>query len=335
MTIIPLSATGLQSHPWQWHLQHAVRDITELRGLLGLSATDLPAEALKFPILVPKPFVSRMRQEDPEDPLLQQILPTAAEALNVAGFTGDPLAEQRGSGPKGLIQKYQGRVLVITTGSCAVNCRYCFRRHFPYQENRLSPDDWQKLIDHIANDDTIAEVIFSGGDPLMISDERLSAVTRRLADIRHVKTIRFHTRLPVVIPQRINDELLDWVSGAGTAMVFVMHINHPQEIDDELHQALARLNQPKNITLLNQSVLLKGINDRQDILVDLSSRLFAAGVLPYYLHLLDPVAGAAHFDVPESRGRQLIEEISATLPGYLVPRLAREEPGASSKTVIA
>jgi len=329
VTIITLSDRSLE-RSWQAQLQNAVRDPAQLAGMLNIEVDSIDTG---FPLLVPRSYLARIKPGDPDDPLLRQVLPVEAELLRQPGYSEDPVSEQSIEGPKGLIQKYRGRALIVTTGSCAVNCRYCFRRHYPYDSQRLSRDDWQSLYEHLAQDSFIQEVILSGGDPLMLNDRTLASVTRELDKIPHLTTIRFHTRLPVVIPDRICDALLEWVDDCSKQLVFVTHINHPNELDGSLIAALKQLN-ASGSTLLNQSVLLRGVNDDTTTLTRLSQALFKAGVLPYYLHLLDPVEGAAHFDVNEETGKHLVQQLSSSLPGYLVPKLAREVPGAPAKQVL-
>ncbi len=286
-----------------------------------------------FPVRVPEPFVARMRQGDPSDPLLRQVLPLHEETLERPGYVRDPLQEADAIQTTGLIRKYRNRALLMVTGQCAVNCRYCFRRHFPYNEQRLSPRDRQQVIDTLNASPEINEVIFSGGDPLAVSDRLLSHWVSTLSTIPHIKRLRFHTRLPVVIPQRVCDALLKWLSLTPVQVIMVMHINHPAEIDSATRKALGYLRAAGAI-LLNQSVILRGVNDRADTLEDLSEALFDAGVMPYYLHAFDPVAGAHHFDVSDEQARQLVRELLGRLPGFLVPKLVREVPGQTSKTPI-
>lgn len=326
--MIAFNHVGWQSHSWQWLLRHAITDINDLVSLLGI-----PAESVvnPFPLRVPLPFVARMLKGDPNDPLLRQVLPVVAEGTEAPGYTLDPLQESGFSATTGLLHKYHGRVLAIVTGACAVNCRYCFRRHFPYEEFRPDLAQWDKIFDYVRADPSISEVILSGGDPLVLSDSRLAGIERRLAEIPHLTTLRIHTRLPVVIPQRICDALTTWIGASRLKIVVVIHANHANEIDEDVGQAMERL-RAVGVTLLNQSVLLRGVNDSADALANLSLRLFGAGVLPYYLHALDPVAGAAHFAVPESKMSELMIDLGARLPGYLVPRLVREIPGANAKT---
>lgn len=330
MTIITLSESGLQTESWQWQLKTAVRDTQELAELLGL---DLRQIASDFPLLIPRAFVSRMKQGDINDPLLKQVLINAFENQESAGYLIDPLNETGHQSTRGLIQKYQGRVLVVTTGQCAINCRYCFRRHFPYDEYQPNREDWRTLLKHIASDATISEVILSGGDPLILNDRYLVDLIDQINQIGHVTTIRLHTRLPVVIPARVCAEMLQWVQHSEKKIVLVTHINHANEIDQPVIHAMAQLKRA-GVTLLNQSVLLRGVNDDANCLIKLSRALFDAGILPYYLHAMDPVAGAAHFDVAESAGHQLIKSMAASLPGYLVPRFVREVPGETSKQIL-
>ena len=326
-----------QSQNWQQALADVIRDPIELFELLKLDKTQLPA-ALRanqdFALRVPRAFVNRMAKGDWNDPLLQQILPTGQELDHQPGFSSDPLDEANSNPAPGLIHKYHGRVLLIVSGGCAINCRYCFRRHFPYNENNPSRRQWAETLQYIANDSSIHEVIFSGGDPLAASDTLLAELVQQIEQIPHVKTLRVHSRLPVVIPQRITDECLRWLSRSRLQSVMVIHSNHANEIDDEVGQTLLRL-RDSGVTLLNQSVLLRGINDDVQSLEALSHQLFRYGVLPYYLHLLDRVNGAAHFEVNEAQATQLLQQLLTKLPGYLVPKLVREQAGERSKTPIA
>lgn len=282
-----------------------------------------------FPLRVPRPFVARMRPGDPADPLLRQVLPLDAECAEVEGFGPDPLAETRDGTPGGLLHKYHGRALVISTSVCAVHCRYCFRRHFPYAEQRADTD---AILARFQRDPVLKEAILSGGDPLSMSDDKLAALVAQLEAIPHLRRLRIHTRQPVVLPSRVDDRLLGWLRATRLEKVIVLHVNHANEIDDEVAAAAAAL-RSTGAVLLNQSVLLRGVNDSVDAQCALSERLFEAGMMPYYLHLLDPVQGAAHFDVPESEALRLFAGMQARLPGYLVPRLARETPGAPAKTL--
>lgn len=319
---------------WQRQLAGAIRDPRELCRRLGLDASLIPgAEAghSLFEVRVPEAFAARMRHADPDDPLLRQVLPLDAEQTNPEGYVTDPLQEAQHTARRGLIHKYAGRVLLITSPACAINCRYCFRRHFPYQENAPSRSQWDDTLDYLREDDTLREAILSGGDPLAASDRQLAWLVERLDAIPHLKRLRLHTRLPVVIPDRVDGPLLEWLTGSRLQKIMVLHINHANEIDEAVAGACARLKQA-GVTLLNQSVILKGVNDSVDALEALSERLFEAGVLPYYLHAFDPVSGAAHFDVADARANALVDELRTRLPGFLMPTLVREIPGEASKT---
>ncbi|MEX2476517.1 EF-P beta-lysylation protein EpmB [Marinobacter sp.] len=286
-----------------------------------------------FPVRVPEPYLNRMGRGNPEDPLLRQVLPLTEEGWQAEGYVSDPLQEAEATETTGLIRKYRSRALLMVTGQCAINCRYCFRRHFPYDEHRLSPADRDQVISTLSQDTRINEVIFSGGDPLVANDRLLGAWAEAIAAIPHIRRLRIHTRLPVVIPQRVCDSLLSWLSATPLQTVMVLHINHPAELDRSTREAFDRL-RAAGVTLLNQSVILKGVNDNASILGELSEALFESGVLPYYLHAFDPVAGAHHFDVSDERARQLVRTLLAELPGFLVPRLVREVPGKAGKTPI-
>jgi len=321
---------------WQTELARAITDPAELLAVLNLGPDWLPAArtaARAFPLRVPRGYVARMRPRDPGDPLLRQVLPLAEECLPAEGFGPDPVGDLAAMAAPGVLHKYRGRVLLTATGACAVHCRFCFRRHFPYDQAVASANRWRGALEHIAADDTITEVVLSGGDPLTLSDRRLCELAHVLQAIPHVRRLRVHTRLPIVLPERVDAELLEWLGGTRLQSVVVVHANHANEVDAGVRAALARL-KGVGVVLLNQSVLLRGVNDRVETLADLSEALFAAGVVPYYLHMLDRVAGAAHFEVAESRARALMSELSARLPGYLVPRLVREVPGAPAKVPV-
>lgn len=321
---------------WQQQLSEIITDPRELLALLDLDPALLPAAVAagqSFRLRVPRAFARRMQRGNPADPLLRQVLPLAAELGTVEGFSGDPLAEHGLARDAGLLQKYRGRVLAIVSGACAVNCRYCFRRHFPYDVNTPDSGQWERLFARVAEDDSLEEVILSGGDPLMVSNRRLSWIINELADIPHLSRLRIHTRLPVVIPDRVDDELPGLLASTRLAPVVVIHANHANELDEDTRGALGRL-ADAGIPLLNQAVLLRGVNDSVEALAGLSRRLFACRTLPYYLHLLDRVAGAAHFDVPEPEASRLVAGAAAQLPGYLVPRLVREIPGEPGKSPV-
>jgi EF-P beta-lysylation protein EpmB len=287
-----------------------------------------------FPLRVPRGFVARMRPGDPHDPLLRQVLPLGDECLTQEGFGPDPVGDSVAMVAPGVLHKYEGRVLLTATGACAVHCRYCFRRHFSYSEANACADHWRGALTYIAGDTTITEVILSGGDPLTLSDRRLAEFTEKLAAIPHVQRLRMHTRLPIVLPERVNDELIGWLGGTRLKTIVVVHANHANEIDAAVRAAVARL-KAAGVALLNQSVLLRGVNDSAEALAELSTSLFDAGVLPYYLHLLDRVQGAGHFEVDETVARDLMTQLNARLPGYLVPRLVREVSGAPAKSPVA
>jgi EF-P beta-lysylation protein EpmB len=319
-----------------------IRDPRELAAAVGLDATASAsfdsADALeavrRFPLRVPRELVARMRRGDASDPLLRQFAPAAEEVQRAAGWTRDPLGEGLASPVPGVLHKYRGRVLLVLTGSCPVHCRYCFRRHFPYGDHALSDEARARAIDYIRADASIREVILSGGDPLSLDDDALSALEARLSAIPHLRRLRIHTRWPIAIPARVNDALLEWLDRSRLRPVIVVHANHAAEIDGSVRAALARL-RGLGLTVLNQSVLLRGVNDSAQALRALSEALDEVGVLPYYLHLLDPVEGASHFAVAEGEARSLVREVASLLPGYLVPRLVREERGQPAKTRLA
>src|SRR5690554_362352 len=327
-----------ETHHWTEELKQAVSNPLELCQQLNINPQQLPGgiEGLKkgqqlFKTLVPQPFIKLMQQGNPLDPLLLQVLPLGAESQAVTGFVTDPLQESKYNPLPGLIHKYTSRVLLTTSGACAVNCRYCFRRHFPYAQNSLSSSGSQAILNYLQKHPKVNEVIFSGGDPLATPDTRLATLVKQLESLPQLKRLRIHTRLPVVIPSRINTEFLNWVAATRLKVMMVLHINHPQEIGAELIQALGLLKQA-GVLLLNQSVLLKDINDQANILAELSEALFEQNIQPYYLHTLDPVAGAAHFAIDDKKARQIYAELLAELPGFLVPKLVREYPNQPAKT---
>lgn len=326
-----------RSADWKNALANAVRDPAELLALLELPSSLLPASreaARQFPLRVPRGYLSRMRKGDPQDPLLRQVLPLGLEMAQVSGFTTDPVGDLGASAAPGVLHKYRGRVLLTATGACAIHCRYCFRRHFPYAEENPGRHNWQSAIDYLQSQATVEELILSGGDPLMLDTAQLEQLTQKLRAIPQLKRLRLHTRLPVVLPERIDSPFLEWLAGLPWQVVIVIHSNHPQELDAEVATALSRLHQ-SGATLLNQSVLLKGVNADANTLLRLHERLFELRVLPYYLHLLDRVAGAAHFEVCETEAKALMSQLRATSPGYLVPRLVREIEGQPGKLPIS
>ncbi len=318
---------------WQQTLSSLITDPKELLTLLDLDLTLLPkavTAAHYFPFKVSRSFISRMQKGNPEDPLLKQILPLDLELKEVEGYQKDPLAEKQANPVPGLLHKYHGRVLITFSSACAIHCRYCFRRHFPYEENNTGRLGWEKIIDYIRQDITISEVILSGGDPLTASDMALAQFIELLAELKQIKRVRIHTRLPIVLPERITLQLIKAIVRPPLKTIFVLHTNHAREIDADMIEAL-ELFRYSSVTLLNQSVLLKGVNDDAATLCELSEALFAAGVLPYYLNMLDKVSGAAHFTVEAARAKALHQAMRYRLPGYLVPKLVYEEAGAQAK----
>lgn len=318
---------------WQQLWRDAIRDpaeLLEILGLPGLAGRVSASAAAQFALRVPRGFVARMRHGDPHDPLLRQVLPLDDEDRVVPGFGLDAVGDLDARGGTGILHKYEGRALLVATGSCAIHCRYCFRRHFPYGEQTAAAGQWRESLAYLAADPSISEVLLSGGDPLSLSTPKLAEFTGALAGLPQVRRLRLHTRLPVVLPERVDDELLAWLAGLPQKVVVVIHANHANEIDPGVAAAVARL-RGVGATVLNQAVLLRGVNDSVQALADLSERLFEAGALPYYLHLLDRVAGSAHFEVPADEARALHEALAGRLPGYLVPRLVREVAGAPAK----
>ena len=312
---------------WRRELAAAVTDARELLALVGVGESAVAArQVADFSLKVPRPYIARMRFGEADDPLLRQVLPTAQEDQPAPTHQADPLCEAQAGIGVGVLRKYAGRALVIASGACAVHCRYCFRRHFPYHEHRQ--DSSFPGLAVVRADTSISEVILSGGDPWLLTDAHFAALVAAVAAIDHVATLRIHTRLPVVIPQRVTAALVDTLANTRPRVVIVLHFNHPREVDADCVRALEAL---AGFTLLNQSVLLRGVNDDAAVLAELSERLFAAGVLPYYLHMPDAVAGTAHFDVCTERALAIHHDLAARLPGYLVPRLVRETPGAAAK----
>jgi len=334
--IIPHTSTIAHQPSWQEELATAIRDPAELLTLLDIDPTQLDssdAAQQAWSIRAPLPYVRRMRKGDINDPLLRQVLPLGAEMLSVPGFSKDPLGEEDANPVSGVVHKYHGRALLIISPACAIHCRYCFRRHFPYEDNTLSKGDWQAALDYLAKDESISEVIYSGGDPLAANDNFLLWITEQIAAIPHIKRLRIHTRLPLVIPSRINQSCLHWLTATRLKVVMVWHINHPREIDQSVVKT-AQILKHHRIELLNQTVLLKQVNDSTQTLIALSEQLFEAGILPYYIHCLDKVDGAAHFDISSETVQQLQRALMDLLPGYLVPRFVSEQAGASSKQAL-
>ena len=321
---------------WQRELAGAVRDPATLVRLLNLPQDAVSVQAAQqFRLLVPHSYLARMKPEDWHDPLLRQVLPLDEELRVVEGFNHDPVGDQNALVADGVLHKYQGRVLLVTTGACAVHCRYCFRRHFPYSESNPVKGEWESALVYLREHTDVREVILSGGDPLTLSDERLASFFSQLQHIPHVIRVRFHTRLPVVLPSRIDAGFQQLLAQLPQQKVMVIHANHAQELAaTDVHDALAAL-RASGVTLLNQAVLLRGVNDTVDGQADLSESLFAQGVMPYYLHLLDRVAGAAHFEVTQAQAVQLLDALRQRLPGFLVPKLVREVAGEKAKMPVS
>ncbi len=340
--------TTLEQIPaWQQELSNAIRSVDALCDRLGLqeilsdnlgchaenSDNDqlLSAAIKQFPVLVPESFLKRMTPAEPNDPLLLQILPTSQEVNKVPGYTQDPVKDSQASFAPGILQKYQGRALMITLGQCAVHCRYCFRRNYPYQQSPKSLEQWEPSLNKLREDSRIEEIILSGGDPLILNDHRLEQLIQQLESIDHIKRIRVHSRLPIVLPSRVTEGLLKLFQESRLQPIFVIHANHPNEIVDDCAEALRRIVRA-GIPVLNQAVLLKGINDTTETQEKLCRRLINLGVMPYYLHQLDRVEGAAHFEVDVATGKKIIDELKQKLPGYAVPKYVREIPGEAGKT---
>jgi len=329
-----LSATPLAAPVrWQQRWREAIRDPRELLRQLGLDPVALGVSdeaAGHFAVRVPQGFAARMRHGDRHDPLLRQVLPITDELKIVPGFSLDAVGDGAAKKATGVIQKYRGRALLVTTGSCAINCRYCFRRHFDYGTENAAREGWRDAVDAIAQDPDIDEVILSGGDPLSLATHKLVELTQALRHIPHLRRLRIHSRLPVVLPERVDDELAQWLGSLPWPVAFVIHANHANEFDATVDAAMARLREA-GATLLNQAVLLRGVNDSIEALQALSERSFAAGVLPYYLYQVDRVEGVAHFEVDDDTAKNLHAQLTARLSGYLVPKLVREISGDSSK----
>lgn len=333
MPMLPRILPSWQTSSWQKLLAQAINDPLELLAMLDLAPDALPLGHIarrQFSLRVPRGYVARMRKGDTDDPLLRQVFPLSDEESLAAGFSADPVGDLAAMPAPGVLHKYEGRVLLVTTGACAIHCRYCFRRHFPYGDANPATHGWDAALHYIAADTTVSEVLLSGGDPLTLADQRLAPLAQRLSAIPHLKRLRIHTRLPIVLPERVDDALLAWLGTSRLKPVMVVHANHANEIDSSVRDALSRLAQA-GVALFNQTVLLRGVNDSAATLADLSVALFEAGVTPYYLHLLDKVQGAAHFEAEASHTRSLMTELRNRLPGYLVPRLVHEQAGAPSK----
>ena len=332
--MIPATNAHAQPRRWQQLWRESITDARELLDVVGLANRAdelLPERDTGFAVRVPRGFVARMRYGDANDPLLRQVLATREELIDAPGFVDDAVGDSHARVARGVLHKYEGRALLVATGSCAVNCRYCFRRHFDYAEDTAAANRWQEAIEHIRADASIDEVILSGGDPLSLSTAKLTELTDALAQVAHVRRLRIHTRLPIVLPERVDTELTELLSRLRWRIAIVLHANHANEIDDSVVKVVKDLRET-GATILNQSVLLRGVNDSVDALAALSERLFDAGIVPYYLHQLDRVSGTAHFEVDDARAIALVEALRGRLSGYLVPRLVREIAGQVSKT---
>jgi EF-P beta-lysylation protein EpmB len=331
--MIPTSVQFVETPAWKNAYADAIKEPKVLLELLGLPSNSYPQVPLgskSFPMRVPRSYVARMGTGNPADPLLLQVLPVNGESIEQLGFSTNPVGDAESVAVPGLLHKYLGRVLILVTGACAIHCRYCFRRHFPYSDSNPTQNNWQQALDYINSDPSISEVILSGGDPLSLDDTALAALIERLEQIPHLKRLRIHTRTAVVIPQRITQHLVKILSGTRLKSIVVIHTNHANEINDTLKQALHSMH-TCGITLFNQSVLLRRINDNIEALVALSEALFEASVIPYYLHMLDRVAGASHFEVSDKEAMSLVKNLSNRLPGYMVPKLVREVAGNAAK----
>jgi len=319
---------------WQKELAEGFSDIHELCQYLEISSPIKLLSSSKFPLRVPREFVERMEKGNLNDPLLKQIIPTEDESAITPGFNTDPVGDINAITETGVIHKYHGRVLFITTGGCAINCRYCFRKEFPYTDFQLSTQKLNQAIQYIKNNKDISEVILSGGDPLLLNDQKFFSLMQLLDEISHLKRIRIHSRIPIVLPSRITNDFCNGLSAIKKSIVLVVHSNHENELNNKVNIACQKIKNC-NITLLNQSVLLKDINDNTQQLCALSEKLFTFGILPYYLHLLDKVTGTAHFEVKQANAIVMMDQMKKQLPGYLVPKLVREQAGAANKIIIA
>lgn len=331
--MIPRTEPAGQTPEWQREYSEALRDPAELLECLNLPSSLLPAAkaaSQTFPLRVPYSYLQRIQPGNLHDPLLRQILPLGEEMTKSEGFSTDPVGDQQAMAVPGLIHKYKGRALLTLTGACAVHCRYCFRRHFPYSEANPSEDHWQAALNYLLAHPEITEVILSGGDPLSLNDKRLTSLVARLEEVPHLQRLRWHSRLPVVLPSRLTPELLQLWQSSRFKQVLVLHFNHPNEINLYIKQSL-KYTATTGITLLNQTVLLRGVNDNADCLTRLSEKLFEVGVLPYYLHLLDRTQGTAHFEVMEQSAQQIYQKLLGQLPGYLVPKLVRDAAESNFK----
>ena len=334
--MIPFSTRFSKTDNWQRELAGGFRSPRALLDYLELGylwRPEMEEAASRFPLRVPRYFADLMAKGNPDDPLLRQVLPLGAELSFVPGFTTDPTGDRQARCGPGLLRKYHGRALLLATGSCAINCRYCFRRHYPHADQQAHPGDWGPVLSELRRDNGVSEIILSGGDPLILANSRLAELLGELEELPHLRRLRIHSRLPVVLPERIDAGLVEMLADSRLGCALVIHANHPAELTDELGDALAPLCQ-RGVTLLNQSVLLRQVNDDPETQIGLCELLYDYNVLPYYLHVLDKVKGAAHFDVPEHQARKIHQHMQRRLPGYLLPRLVRELPGKPSKVPV-
>jgi L-lysine 2,3-aminomutase len=320
-------------------MQGAFRNLESLLIHLELDPSQAPERMLAdptFPLLIPKSFASRMAKGDWRDPLLLQVLPLARETEEAPGFRPDAVGDLPSQIVPGLLHKYASRALLMVSHQCAVHCRYCFRREFPYGDLPRGQAGWDQAWAYLESAQGVDEIVLSGGDPLFLDNRRLERILERAAELPGIHTVRFHTRLPIVLPSRVEPDLLALLRTLAErkTLVVVVHANHGNEIDAECARALDAL-RGAGAVLLNQAVLLAGVNDDAEALADLSRALMRSGALPYYLHQLDRVTGTAHFEVPEAKGRALIEELRGKLPGYAVPRYVRETAGEPYKTPLS
>ncbi|QLD33004.1 EF-P beta-lysylation protein EpmB [Mannheimia varigena] len=319
---------------WLTELAQAFNNPIDLLQFLNLNPADFEADIAArklFALRVPRAFAEKMEKGNPNDPLFLQAMSLQAEFVETEGFVADPLEEQQSPAPN-ILHKYHNRLLFMVKNSCAINCRYCFRRHFPYDEVKSGKAVWAESLLYIAAHSELEEVIFSGGDPLMAKDSELDWLLNEIEQIPHIKTLRIHSRLPVVIPNRITAELCDRLSQSRLNVVLVTHINHANEIGAQFAEKMEKLKNA-GVVLLNQSVMLKGINDNAQTLKTLSDRLFEVGILPYYLHLFDKVSGASHFYIEDEQAVGIYRELQKITSGYLVPKLAREIANEPNKTL--
>lgn len=319
---------------WKLVASEAFRDLGALLEYCEIDPAPAVFEAKQeFPLRVTRYFASLIEKGNALDPLLLQVLPDRREFKAVEGYSTDAVGDQQAMPVPGLIHKYHGRVLLTLTGACAIHCRYCFRRHFPYGEAGVDYKLDGQVMSYLAGKPDVSEVILSGGDPLMVSDQKLARLIDQLNRIPHIRVLRIHSRVLSVLPERVTDSLLDVLRQFRGRLVFVTHVNHPNEISSHNQEAFDLLNR-QGYVIFNQSVLLKGVNDNTQTLVDLSNRLFDSHIIPYYLHRLDKVQGAAHFDLTPQESCRIYSRLRKQLPGYLLPAMVEEIAGQTSKTPV-